>query len=277
MKLSLNRRQSLLLLLILLIFGLVFAWTSSNGQSSNKRIKRIEIKNKGNRGFVFYSQKDINGILEKTAGKLVGRSSKAVQLQKIEYALIEQAAIKSADAYVNLNGVLTVKIQEREPLLLVRNRKGEQFYLDSAGIVMPVRGKHADFALPVNGHIKTGFKAGAITQESCLKDLIKVAQAMSADPFWDAQFEQGYVDNYGRIVLIPRLGTHSIVIGTAEQLTQKLENLRLFYEKGLKTVGWNKYRTVDLSYQNQIVGKPLDPESEQFRLHPVQNDTHSTL
>ena len=125
-------------------------------------------------------------------------------------------------------------------------------------------------------YIKTQFKAGAVTQESCLKDLIKVAEVMSVDPFWDAQFEQGYVDNYGRIVLIPRLGTHSIVIGTAEQLTQKLENLRLFYEKGLKTVGWSKYRTVDLSYENQIVGKPLDPESEQFLLHPVQNDTHST-
>ncbi|MFZ9755754.1 MAG: cell division protein FtsQ/DivIB [Bacteroidia bacterium] len=276
MKLSLNRRQSLLLLLILLIFGLVFAWTSSNGQSGDRRIKRIEIKNKGNRGFVFFTERDVLQILQKKSGKLTGRSHKSVQLQQLEYELIEQPGIRSADVYVNLNGTLAVKIQEREPLLLVRNQKGEQFYLDSAGILMPTRGKHAEHALPVNGRIKTAFKAGAVTQEQSLKDLVQVALIMAADPFWDAQFEQGYVDNSGRIIMVPRVGTHSIVLGTAENLTQKLENLRLFYEKGLKTMGWNRYRTIDLSYQNQIVGKPLDRESEQFLLRPVQNDTHST-
>jgi cell division protein FtsQ len=38
-------------------------------------------------------------------------------------------------------------------------------------------------------------------------------------------------------------------------MEKKFENLRLFYEKGLPQVGWNTYREIDISYEDQIVGR----------------------
>ena len=51
-------------------------------------------------------------------------------------------------------------------------------------------------------------------------------------------------ENYGR---------SDIVIGTVDNLAEKFDNLRAFYEQGLSKYGWNKYKTINLKFKNQIV------------------------
>ena len=53
--------------------------------------------------------------------------------------------------------------------------------------------------------------------------------------------------------LIPRVGDHTIFLGTLDQLDTKLRRLQIFYQQGLPQVGWNKYSRLDLQYGNQIV------------------------
>jgi cell division protein FtsQ len=36
-------------------------------------------------------------------------------------------------------------------------------------------------------------------------------------------------------------------------LDVKLENLKLFYQKALPKVGWERYSSINLKYKNQIV------------------------
>ena len=53
--------------------------------------------------------------------------------------------------------------------------------------------------------------------------------------------------------LIPRVGDHIIVIGTLTDYSDKLARLKLFYEKVLNQVGWNKYRKINIEFSNQII------------------------
>ena len=73
--------------------------------------------------------------------------------------------------------------------------------------------------------------------------------------FWKAQVEQINVTKDRQIELVPRVGDHLLILGTADNVEEKLERLMNFYEKGLDNVGWNKYRSISVAYDGQVVCK----------------------
>ena len=42
-------------------------------------------------------------------------------------------------------------------------------------------------------------------------------------------------------------------LGSVEGFQEKLDRLRIFYREGLEQVGWNKYSTISLAYDGQVV------------------------
>ena len=67
--------------------------------------------------------------------------------------------------------------------------------------------------------------------------------------------EQIDVTEDGEIRLVPRVGDHLLILGSADDVERKLERLMNFYEKGLDNIGWNKYRSISVAYDNQVVCK----------------------
>ncbi|MFM2425169.1 MAG: hypothetical protein RL747_713, partial [Bacteroidota bacterium] len=106
------------------------------------------------------------------------------------------------------------------------------------------------------------------------RNLLSVAKFIAADSLWNMQFQQLYVDNYNDVILIPRIGKHSIVVGNGLNLPEKFGNLRLFYDQGLKSTGWDRYKTVDISNLNQVVGTRYDQENIQ-KEEPKSNKNNS--
>jgi cell division protein FtsQ len=86
------------------------------------------------------------------------------------------------------------------------------------------------------------------------KDLYKTADFIRRDSLWDAQIAQIYVNTDREIELIPRVGSQRILIGNADSLNVKLRNLQAFYKQVLPHVGWDKYRTINIKYTNQVIG-----------------------
>ena len=99
------------------------------------------------------------------------------------------------------------------------------------------------------------------------KKLLKIAddfaklsnfvEIVADDDFWSAEIVQiilseGY-DGAMQIAAIPRSGEFTIDFGYSDALDRKLQDLALFYEQGLRNIGWNKYREVSLRYDDQIV------------------------
>ena len=81
----------------------------------------------------------------------------------------------------------------------------------------------------------------------------KFALFLQENDFWNNQIEQIYVNPDNEVELIPRVGNHRIVLGSFADFEEKLDNLRLFYEKAIPKVGWEKYSIISLKYKDQIV------------------------
>lgn len=93
---------------------------------------------------------------------------------------------------------------------------------------------------------------------SKLDDLYRISKYVCNSTFFNALFTQLHYDNDKGFKLIPRVGNQEIVFGLAEseeEVQEKFNKLKIFYEEVIPYEGWEKYESVDLRFDEQIVGK----------------------
>ena len=98
---------------------------------------------------------------------------------------------------------------------------------------------------------------GITAQDGDFKALMELINTIQHDTFWSAEVVQIVATGGGKsplqLAIIPRSGHFTVDLGTTESLTTKLNTLRRFYDKGLKNVGWERYRSISLRYKGQVV------------------------
>lgn len=237
-------------------------------------ISEVNVQIEADTNCRFLNPTEVTHLVESKFGSPIGKSASEISLTKIEQTLSGVPYIEKVTAYVGFDGVLKIKIRERQPIIQIRNDIGQEFYLDSFGIQIPKKENTQPNILVASGKINIAFRPGLISPLPLAGEILNLGKFMYYNKYWDAQFEQCYVDNYNQLLLIPRVGSHSIVIDNTQNMSQKFENLSLFYRKGLQTVGWNKYVQIDLSVNNQVIGRHSEVENEHSKTKTVQKQTH---
>lgn len=185
---------------------------------------------------------------------MVGRPLNQIPVEKIEKALLELPYVSAAEIFVDMDGVLQVSVQQREVVLRIVNKVGQEYYIDTKGAKVPVTLKYVPHVLVANGNIREGYKRALDTvQTNLVKDLLTIVDHVKEDPLWSNQIVQLYVNEHQDIEIVPRVGTQQLVLGNAEQLDRKLDRLVVFYKKILPKVGADAYRTVNVKYDDQII------------------------
>jgi cell division protein FtsQ len=189
-------------------------------------------------------------------GQLKGKDLTTINTQNLEDAIKMNAFIRTAKVYADMNGVIRVRIEQREPVLRVINIKNQDFYIDQDGMKIPVSPNFTAQVLVANGNITEDLESKVRGLRTPMaKDLFKLAKFIQQDTLWSEQIEQIYVNANSEIQLVPRVGDHQIIIGDADSLERKFKNLLLFYKKAMPKVGWNTYKTINVKYLNQIICK----------------------
>ncbi|MDR3218462.1 MAG: hypothetical protein LBU22_05690 [Dysgonamonadaceae bacterium] len=186
---------------------------------------------------------EISRMLQNAGLSPVGKRISEINTTAIEEKLAENRLIKRAECYKTIEGTVKLKVYQRIPILRVFSPKGT-YYIDNEGEQMPVPRNFAAY-VPVAG--------GAIESEYARTQLYEFALFLHKDKFWNSQIEQIYVLPNGDVELTPTVGNHQIVLGKIADYKENLAKLRLFYEKGLDEVGWNRYSLINLKFKNQVV------------------------
>lgn len=175
----------------------------------------------------------------------IGSPLEAIDVEAIEQTLALHPLVGKAQCYKTGGDMLRINLSGKVPLVRVLNNRGQDFYVDSHGEIL------SQHSLAVQLPVATG----NIDREFASKELLEVVRAIDRSEFWKAQVEQINVTSDKQIELVPRVGDHLLILGTADNIEDKLERLMNFYEKGLDNVGWNKYRSISVAYENQVVCK----------------------
>jgi len=263
LKLALNKRQWLVAIVLFLIIAISILWIKFSSASKNRIVKETEITINKKGTSYFLNTATVAELLRKAMGNPSGMAAADINTQSIEALLMKNPFVQKAEAYIGLDGVFKLKIEERKPVVLIENTNGESYFLDTQGVMIPNQGTNFPDVLIASGQIIERLKPGKQITQLMSKEVLRLSAFIAADSLWNAQFQQLYVDNYQELILIPRVGKHSIVVGNAEELPLKFENLRLFYDEGFKTVGWEKYRQLDISIRNQVIGRGPVQNTEQ--------------
>lgn len=232
---------------VILLLGLavyfIFAITTISRSRATMTCAGLNVVIIDERNTGFVSEDEVRELLVNNGLHLEGQLLKDINLAELEKILVASPYIETALCYVTSDSRLTIQITPRIPVLHVINEHGDDFYIDNCKGVMPRAYHHIDLIL-MTGHVDS-LTAGSLYSQLGVR--------LSGDEFWDNQIEQIYVTETGEMEITPRVGDHTILLGDTSNLEDKLERLRVFYDKGLSQAGWNKYKTINLKYDNQIV------------------------
>ena len=87
--------------------------------------------------------------------------------------------------------------------------------------------------------------------------LLNFLKSIRKDRFWHAEVVQIMLSGGGRehmeLRFVPRSGSFVVDLGTTTTLDSKLSNLYRFYEQGLDKLGWDRFSSISLRYEGQVV------------------------
>lgn len=232
-------------------FGVMVLVASSFTQIAAVPILQVSIDHSSGHSF----------IMEEDVERLVNSPSfahtrvDAAALRRLERRLEADPYVREAEAFVNSKGELHVMVQQRVPIARVMSKRGTNFYIDAEGRKFPLSKNHTAKVPLITGWVDEPFKKVDSIQTPLLKEAISVITYASRDSFWSAQVAQVHVAEDHSLVLLPRMGEHTILLGKGKDLEHKFRNLGLFYEYVLNRHGWDQYKIINLQYKNQIVCK----------------------
>lgn len=227
---------------IIILGYLIFAIYSFSSNQDGIVCKNMEINLVDKDKITLISRNEIARILESNELNPIGKTYKRVKTEAIEKQLMKNPMIKSVECYKTPSGTIDLIVKQRNPKFIIAGN--ESFYVDSDRKIIPVSLNYAAYLPVVSGTITHSMATGVI---------FDFVSYIESDPFWNAQIEQIYVSNDLNIELVPRVGETIISLGKLDNYQQKLENLHTLYTQAFNTIGWNKYKRIDLSYEDQIV------------------------
>ncbi len=221
-------------------------------QKKNRKIcTDIKIEITGIEENMFIDEKDILELVNHNR-KVIGATVSMLNLRSMEMAMKKNPWVKNAEMFIDNQQVLQIQIEERQPVARVFTMQGGSFYLDSAGIRLPLSEK-----LSVRVPMFTGFPSDNLKLSKpdslLLSDIVKLGRYILADSFLTAQVAQIDIEPGREFELVPVFGDHVVSIGKAEDLDAKFSRLYTFYKQAWMQHGIHYYEKINVQFDKQVV------------------------
>lgn len=248
-----------ILFLILAIAYIVVISGFISGKRKEMTVKELVVSVKNENKLGLLDKKDIEALILKNV-KIKGKSIKEINLKEIENLVKKNNSVKYADTYITEDGILHVLVIHRIPVIRICDKDRRNFYLDEEGNIIPLSKHISPLVVFANGNInlpnaslknKNIYIEGEANQNT-IHHLLEIAKYIKNHDFWNSQIVQIYINQKHEFELIPRVGAHIILLGNINNYQEKLENLKLLYERFNET-GWNDYVHINLKYKDQII------------------------
>ncbi len=242
-----------------LIVLFVIAWKAKE----EKKCSSIQIELVGeNTAALFMDEKEILQIIHEQGVK-EGQAIGELNLNTLEKYLKTIRWVKHVELFLDNAQVLQVKIEQRIPIARIFTASGNSFYIDKEGLQLPLK-QLIVLRLPVFTNFPTDHQILSKPDSLLLNDILHFTKAVQNDSFFMAQTAQVNIAVNGDFELVPSVGDHLVLIGSVENIEDKLNRLYTFYKKVWVQSGLNAYQVIDCRFDNQIVALKKGMQPIQF-------------
>ncbi len=260
------KKIGVVVLWIIALSGLVTSLAFVSKKEKQVKIENLNISILNPDDNQFIDEEDVRIFFNERKDLLTNTELKNIDVNRLEKILNAHPAVENADISVDINGDVKIEVKQRTPLVRVINMDGESYYIDTQSKLMPLSDKYTSRVLVVSGYIAEPYarrytfsvkqiEANETYKElSVLDDIYEMADYIVKDSVLNNLIHQMNVNEQKEFELLPAIGDHKIIFGDANDIEEKFEKLKTFYNEGLnKTDNWNKYSTINLKYKNQVV------------------------
>ncbi|MBI1222172.1 MAG: hypothetical protein GC180_06165 [Bacteroidetes bacterium] len=238
----------------LILFVVVVLGMARNEQE-NTLCSNVNIEMKPDYELLFTGWDDVAKMItgDGNVASMQGKPLSTFRVGELEQTLELSPFIRNAEVYTEMDGTLSIEVEQRQPLFRVFRQNSKGYYVDKEGKKMPLSPKYSARVVVLRGVVKENYDGNDSIKTAVLADAYRLINALSENDLWRRQIDEVVVDKQGEFTLIPMVGNHKIVIGSTNNLEEKLHNLRLFYKHAMNRVGWTTYKVINLKYSGQVV------------------------
>ena len=239
-----KKAGSLRFVLVFVVFAVVI-WVLALRWQHSRNISRVSVV-----GTNLLRQQEILDLVKLPSSRAV----RDVNTAEIELRILKHPFVKSVSVFLGASDALTVTIEERKPIALVVS-KGQQFYLDAEGRLLPYRLTEVVLDLP----ILSGLGRGSLDSVR----LASVLATMTALQQQDAQLYRGLseidiVPN-GEMTLHFAESPAPIRFGNSDEKEQKIARISAFLHHTEQIhAKFKQTAYLDVRWQNQVVLHPSE-------------------
>lgn len=232
----------IILKILLGIIVLGFLVSFSVNRHISKNVEKINIKIDHDTGRYFLNDSLVLSIISSQKNDINELSIGDLAIGEIETKLNENTYVNEAQVYKDIDGELFIVIRQQVPIARVFTGNDE-YYLTSNLTKMPLSNLYSDEVILVGGEI----------EENDYDGIYKMTEFLEADKLLKKHIIAMKKVNPNSFILLVNNGDYYIEFGELENIEDKFENLKLFYDQYLGKVGLDYYKSINLKFNNQIV------------------------
>lgn len=239
-------KKILLIFAVLVVVCYILAvFIVSPGLTRNNVCNSVRVVFKDSlEGFNIMTENQILSFLGNKKIKLKGYKISELNPDTIEKVVMKHPLVKQAECFISPDNEFIIDIFQKRPVLRVMDYKGHNYYIDSDGMVIENIDNFVYYLPILSGNVDPEF----------IKDkLFGFVAYVENDEFWSSQIEQIHVKDNRDVVIVPRVGENTIMMGPIDDYETKLDKVKTFYQKGLNVVGWNKYKNINVEFEGQVI------------------------
>jgi len=225
--------------LILIVGVLFFLVGFANHRQKSKPVKLLHVEFM-DASKLFITEVEIEQILKDMMVANGDSLMDEKRLAIVENTLDANEMIKSSEVYYSLDGKLSAKIIQREPIARIKDK--DFYYLDSEGFPMPLSKNYSSRVPMVYG-----------VRPKDLKEVYPLLMKIQGDDFFKKHIIAIRKESKNHYVLSVRDREFLVNFGQVSYLDKKLTNYKVFYLKALEYNKLDDYKRIDLQFGNQVV------------------------
>jgi cell division protein FtsQ len=222
---------------------------------ANKAFENIIVEIDDEKQFnYFIDTKEVLSLITLNgADKIVNEKYKDVDLKSLELRIKSHKFVENAQVYKDLKGNLMVEVQQCRPLGRIIQSNGPHAYIGSNGNTLPTSEKFTARVVLIDGEKASSLMKQGYLQSEEGKGYLELLKMIDQDKFWKSQIVQISVNKLGEVKLYPQIGQEVFDLGKPEELPVKLRKMKIYYKTILPLKGFNRYKSVNLKYKDQII------------------------
>ncbi len=226
-----------------LVLILVLAAFSSH-KIEEVKFQGIDIQIDYNQKHYFVTKGEIEEIVRQEYPYIDSILSREINITLLEETLDNHPSIRKAEVYSALDGILRIHVRQKQPCYRVHNSTRD-YYIAEKGDTM---------VLSPNYSAKVPLVTGSLSAETTHK-VYAFFNSIKKDEFFGNFFTGIDVDDNGDWTLYPKPGRHKVILGSPDNLDEKLRRLKIFYQSVIDKKNIDSIASLNLTYDKQVICK----------------------